>query len=44
MSASRLAHAGGDWDSGSYAGAFRLYVNSSASNAYADIGARLMFL
>ena len=42
--ASRLASAGGDWYNGSYAGAFRLYVNQSASNTNTNIGARLMFL
>lgn len=42
--ASRLAIAGGDWSNGSYAGAFCLYVNQSASNASTAIGARLMFL
>lgn len=42
--ASRLAYAGGTWVNGSDAGAFRLDVNVSASNAYADLGARLMFL
>ena len=42
--ASRLAVAGGVWNSSSDAGAFRLAVNLSASNTNANIGARLMFL
>ena len=42
--ASRLASAGGSWSNGSVAGAFRLYVNQSASRTYVDVGARLMFL
>ena len=42
--ASRLAFAGGSWSSGSGAGAFYLVVNYSASDAYAYVGARLMFL
>ena len=42
--ASRLASAGGSWSNGSYAGAFRLIVNYSASGADAYVGARLMFL
>jgi len=44
VGASRLAIAGGDWDDGSIAGAFRLVVNRSASNASTGLGARLMFL
>lgn len=44
VTASRLAHAGGYWNNGSYAGAFRLIVYPSASNTYAYLGARLMFL
>jgi len=44
VSASRLAHAGGIFSNGASAGAFYLYVNYSASNSYADIGSRLMFL
>jgi hypothetical protein len=44
VNASRLASAGGSWNSGSYAGAFYLYVYLSASYAAAHIGARLMFL
>ena len=44
VSASRLAYAGGVWSDGSGAGAFRLSVYRSASDAYAGIGARLMFL
>ena len=39
-----LARASGSWDDGSGAGAFRLSVVYSASDAAADVGARLMFL
>jgi hypothetical protein len=39
-----LAYAGGPWSYGSYAGAFRLYANSSVTNTGRDIGARLMYL
>lgn len=42
--ASRLAYAGGSWNSGSSAGAFRLFVYRSASAADTYLGARLMFL
>ena len=42
--ASRLARAGGDWSGGSSGGAFRLDVRQSASDAYANVGARLMYL
>ena len=44
VNASRLANAGGRWGDGSYAGAFLLGVNQSASGAEASVGARLMFL
>lgn len=44
VSASCLAGAGGRWDGGSGAGAFRLSVSLSAGDAYSYIGARLMFL
>jgi hypothetical protein len=44
VDASRLADAGGDWDDGSNAGAFRLSVYRSASGTYTNIGARLMYL
>jgi hypothetical protein len=44
VNASRLAYAGGVWINGSDAGAFRLDVNLSASNAATYFGARLMFL
>ena len=44
VTASRLAYAGGAWNDGSIAGAFRLHVDRSASYAATDIGARLMFL
>lgn len=44
VGASRLALAGGYWDLGSVAGAFRLGVGRSASATSADVGARLMFL
>ena len=44
VNASRLADAGGSWNSGSGAGAFRVSVSDSASSAYASIGARLMYL
>ena len=41
--ASRVLRAGGSWSSGTDAGAFYVYA-TDASNAYASIGARLMFL
>ena len=44
VSASCLTYAGGHWDSGSGAGAFRLYVDGSASGSPAIVGSRLMFL
>ena len=44
VNASRLAFAGGYWNGGSDAGAFRLGVVRSASDASTYIGARLMFL
>ena len=44
VAASRLAPAGGYYGSGAYAGAFRLDVSDSASNSYAFVGSRLMFL
>jgi len=44
VGASRLARAGGYRYDGSAAGAFFLYVISSASYANADVGSRLMFL
>jgi hypothetical protein len=42
--ASCLANAGSDWDGGSNAGAFYLYVDASVSFKTTHIGARLMFL
>jgi len=42
--ASCLALAGGNWRDGSYAGAFSLYMDQSASRRGSNIGARLMFL
>jgi hypothetical protein len=44
VNASRLTPAGGYWNNGSDAGAFRLSVSYFASHAYAYVGARLMFL
>ena len=44
MDASRLALAGGTYSSGASAGAFYLYVSTSASGSYAYVGSRLMFL
>ena len=44
VSASRVAYASGDYGSGANAGAFCLYVNSSASNTNANIGSHLTFL
>ena len=41
---SSLPYFGGSWGYASYAGAFRLYVNTSASSVYPDIAARLMYL
>lgn len=35
--------AGGNWDNGSYAGAFRLYLYRSASSSDSRLGARLMY-
>lgn len=42
--ASRIACFGGMWGNVSYAGAFRLYVNASASDSYSHFGGRLMYL
>jgi len=42
--ASRLAYFGGCWDSGDYAGAFRLAVYRSASSSSSGYGGRLMYL
>lgn len=42
--ASHLAAFGGYWTNGDYAGAFRLYVNRSASDSYSYYGGRLMYL
>jgi hypothetical protein len=44
VGASCVAVAGGNWNNGSYAGAFRLDANFSAAANPADFGARLMFL
>jgi len=44
VNASRLAQAGGDYGSGAKAGAFYLNVDYSASDSYAYVGSRLMFL
>ena len=44
VSASRLAYAGGNWEEGSYDGAFYLNVSHSASATNAAAGARLMYL
>lgn len=44
VDASRLAVAGGYWNAGARAGAFYLNVGYDASNAYASIGSRLMYL
>lgn len=44
LNASRLAYFGGAWDYGDGAGAFRLYVNRSASSSYSYYGGRLMYL
>ena len=44
VNASRLAHAGGNYSDGAYAGAFCLFVNASASITSASFGSRLMFL
>nr|WP_259545015.1 hypothetical protein [Heyndrickxia oleronia] len=41
---SRLPYFGGSWANADAAGAFRLYVNDSASAAYSYIGGRLMSL
>ena len=43
LNASRFAYFGGHWDNASVAGAFALYVYSSASSASSFVGARLMF-
>lgn len=42
--ASRLAYFGGAWSNGASAGAFRLYVNPSASDSFSFVSARLMYL
>lgn len=42
--ASGLPHFGGSWDDASDAGAFRLSVDYSATDAGSNIGARLMYL
>ena len=44
VNASRLARTGGSYGYGASAGAFYLNVDDSASNSYANIGSRLMFL
>jgi hypothetical protein len=44
LSAGCLPFFGGDWDNGTYAGAFRLSVYYSASYSFANVGARLMYL
>ena len=44
VSASGLAHAGGSYGHGAYAGVFYLYVNNSALSSDASVGSRLMFL
>lgn len=44
LDASYLPIFGASWTDGSNAGAFRLYVNYSASHASSSIGARLMYL
>ena len=44
LAASRVAYFGGSWGNGANAGAFYLYVNSSASSAYSSIGSRLMYV
>ena len=43
VTASRLAHAGGNYSSGASAGAFCLYVNNSTSNSNTNIGSHLTF-
>lgn len=42
--ASHVARFGGSWCSSLDAGAFALYLNNSASAAYTNVGARLMYL
>ena len=44
VNAERLGAFGGDWSNGDRAGAFRLYVNPSASTSLANYGGRLMYL
>jgi hypothetical protein len=44
VAVSRLAAVGGTWSEASYDGAFRVVVSRSASSAYADVVARLMYL
>ena len=44
LSADRLPNFGGLWTTASYAGAFRLSVNYSASGARSDVGARLCYI
>ena len=44
VNASCLAHAGGSYGYGAYAGGFYLSVYDSASYSNADVGSRLMFL
>lgn len=41
---SRFAYFGGIWDDGSAAGAFSLRVADLASDAYSDLGSRLMYV
>ena len=38
-----FGYCGGNWNIGAYAGAFFLYLNYSASSAYSNVGARLMY-
>ena len=44
LSAGYVAYFGGDWSRSSYAGAFFLYVNGSASGAVGCVAGRLMYL
>ena len=44
LSASCVTYFGGYWGDGSHAGAFRLYVNNSASYSDSAVAARLMYL
>ena len=44
LNSGRVLGFGGRWNDGSHCGPFYLIASSTASNAYAYVGARLMYL